>query len=105
MGCPSARDPRGEGGDHRPPGSRLQDALDALAALEKEASCRRAAIDGRATRRPRLVDAAACSLWTFTVQRDCAGLGWMTKHVLEGYAVPPEVSVRMGAVPCPLRDN
>lgn len=86
-------------------GRDLRDALDALDAFEKEASGNRAAVDSRVAQRQRLVDAAAYALWNFTVQRDCAGLGWMTRHVLEDYVVPPEVRARMGAVPRPLRDN
>jgi hypothetical protein len=86
-------------------GRDLRDALDALEAFKKGASGNRSTVDRRAAQRQRLVDAAACALWNFTVQRDCAGLGWMTKHVLEDYAVPPEVRAKVGAVPRPLRDH
>jgi hypothetical protein len=86
-------------------GRDLRDALDALDAFKKEVSRSRTAADRSDEQRRRLVDAAAYALWNFTVQRDCAGLGWMTKHVLEEYAVPPEVRAKMGAVSRPVRDN
>ena len=86
-------------------GRDLRDALDALDAFKKEFSRSRTAADSRDVQRRRLVDAAAYALWNFTVQRDCAGLGWMTKHVLEEDAVPPEARAKMGAVSRPARDN
>jgi hypothetical protein len=66
-------------------GRELQGALDALAACDR----------GDA-QRAHLVDAAAYALWNFVVQRDCSGLRF-TERVLEDYAVPAEVRVRMGA--------
>jgi hypothetical protein len=88
-------------------GGDLRDALEALDAFKKQASSsnHRTAADRSDVQRQRLVDAAAYALWNFTVQRDCAGLGWMTRHVLEDYAVPPEVRANMGAVSRPVRDN
>lgn len=87
-------------------GRDLRDALDALDAFKKQASISNTmAADSLDAHRRRLVDAAAYALWNFTVQRDCAGLGWMTKHVLVDYAVPTEVRARMGAVTQPVRDN
>lgn len=84
-------------------GRDLRDALDALHTFKTEASSgsRLTAADILDAQRRRLVDAAAYALWNFTVQRDCAGLGWMTKHVLE----EPEVRAKMGAVCRPVRDN
>ncbi len=88
-------------------GRDLRDTLEALDAFKKQAgsSNHRTAADRSDAQRQRLVDAAAYALWNFTVQRDCAGLGWMTKHVLEEYAVPPEVRAKMGAVSRPVRAN
>ena len=88
-------------------GRDLRDALDALDAFKKQASSsnQSTAGDRSDAQRRRLVDAAAYALWNFTVQRDCAGLGWMTRHVLEDYAVPPEVRAKMGAVCRPVRDT
>ena len=99
------RETRGEGGDHRPPGRACRDTLDALAAFEKEAKLPSGG-NRRPPRRRRLVDAAACSLWTFTVQRDLPGLGWMTKkHVLEGLRRAARGARKNGRSSCPLRDN
>ena len=82
-------------------GRDLRDALDALDAFKKEFSRSRTAADSRDVQRRRLVDAAAYALWNFTVQRDCAGLGWMTKHVLEEYAVRPRCARRWAPFPAP----
>lgn len=70
-------------------GRELQGALDALAACDR----------GDA-QRARLVDAAAYALWNFVVQRDCSGFRF-TQQVLDDYAVPAEVRVKMGAVRSP----
>ena len=73
-------------------GRNLRDALDALDAFDRQAI----APDRRDPQRVRLVNAAAYALWTLVVQRDCSGLRF-TERVLEDYAVPAEVRVRMGA--------
>jgi hypothetical protein len=88
-------------------GRDLRDALDALDDFKKQAnsSNQPTAANSGDAQRHRLVDAAAYALWNFTVQRDCAGLGWMTKRVLVDYAVPPEVRARVGAVTRPVREN
>ena len=67
-------------------GRELRAALDALGAYDR-----------RDEHRARLVDAAAYALWNFVVQRDCSGFRF-TQQILEDYAVPAEVRVRMGAV-------
>lgn len=70
----------------------LRAALDALDDFDRHAGG-----DRSGAQRARLVDAAAYALWNFVVQRDCSGLRF-TERVLEDYAVPAEVRVKMGAV-------
>jgi len=74
----------------------LRAALDVLDAFDRRVS------DGRAgrrdsRRRAQLVEAAAYALWHFVVQRECSGFRG-TEQVLEDYAVPTEVRMKMGAV-------
>ncbi len=78
-------------------GRNLRDALDALDAFDRQAGSGAIALDRRDPQRVRVVDAAAYALWNFVVQRDCSGLRF-TERVLEDYAVPAEVRVKMGAV-------
>lgn len=70
-------------------GRELRAALDALDACDRHNE-----------QRARLVDAAAYALWNFVVQRDCSGFRF-TQQVLDDYAVPAEVRVKMGAVRSP----
>jgi hypothetical protein len=76
-------------------GRELRQALETLDAF-KRAAGRTMSNDRREVERKRLVDAAAYALWNFVVQRDCAGLRF-TDRILEDYAVPGEVRLRMGA--------
>jgi hypothetical protein len=78
-------------------GRELRATLDALEAFDRHADGDRAGGDRSDAERARLVDAAAYALWNFVVQRDCSGLRF-TERVLEDYAVPAEVRVKMGAV-------
>src|SRR5262245_50507873 len=73
-------------------GHELRTALDALEGFDRQAGG-----DERGAQRARLVDAAAYALWNFVVQRDCSGFRF-TQQVLDDYAVPAEVRVKMGAV-------
>jgi hypothetical protein len=68
-------------------GRELQAALDALKAVARDDP-----------QRPHLVDEAAWALWSFVVQRDCAGIRF-TEQALKGYDVPREVRARMGVRP------
>jgi hypothetical protein len=73
----------------------LRDALDALDTFKTSSG--KSAADSRDPQRARLVDAAACALWNFVVQRECSGFRW-TEEVLKDYAVPVEVRAKMGAI-------
>src|SRR5262249_1036588 len=75
----------------------LRDVLDALDTFNRRANSSKTAADRRGAERARLVDAAAYALWNFVVQRECSGLRW-TELILEDYAVPVEVSAKMGAI-------
>ncbi len=72
-------------------GRELRAALDALDAFDRQAG------DSRDEQRARLVDAAAYALWNFVVQRDCSGFRF-TQQLLDDFAVPAEVRVKMGTV-------
>ena len=74
-------------------GRELRAALDALEAFDRRGGSSDA-------QRASLVDAAAYALWNFVVQRDCSGFRF-TQQVLDDYAVPAEVRVKMGAVRSP----
>jgi hypothetical protein len=75
----------------------LRDALDALDTFDKRAVSGKTAADSRDRQRALLVDAAAYALWCFVVQRECCGFR-STEQVLADYAVPAEVSTKMGAI-------
>ena len=77
--------------------SRLSDALQAaLNDLRHFETEPRTSGDGEeASRRERLLDAAAEALWEFVVQREACGLR-NTEAVLREYGVPSVVRLRMG---------
>ena len=78
-------------------GRALEAALAALAEFDADHSPGASSADRRPLRAS-LVAEASVALWHFVVQREACGLRG-TRHVLRDYRVPPEVAVRMGALP------
>ena len=74
-------------------GQRLEDALAALAACPRTANSDRKIRD-------HLVEQAGYALWLLAMQREACGLNNLA-HVMQVYAVPNEVVVRMGPLPMP----
>jgi len=76
----------------------LRAALEALNGFEARPSIGTMSADRRQRKRADLVDAAAYALWHFVVQLECSGFRRIDR-LLEEYAVPKEVSAKMGAIP------
>jgi hypothetical protein len=75
----------------------LRASVEALKGFEHRPSTATMSAERRRQKRADLVDAAAYALWHFVVQLECSGFRTVDR-LLEEYAVPAEVTAKMGAI-------